>query len=169
MTNSRPHQGRIKSPHDVKSAGAPRQGENVLQRTTRCGLKDSNISHEYRPRTSKIPINTISRPCARPPSGHDASSRLRQTAEDGYRSPRRSLSVSSNGCIVEAEPASFAQEGSHGHVVDVDDLVSSDGDALSSLDSADLREFEECLLEGCPVVLGTSLLGEKGVVGESAF
>ena len=160
---SRPHQGRMESPQDAGMAGAPRQRKDASKGTTKCGLEESTMPHEYRARTRRVSITTFSTPCSCPPSGRRAPSRPGQTAEEGYRPPRRLSNVSSNGCVVVATHASFAQEDSPVHAAELDELASSDGDDLSSLDSVDLKELGESLLEECPVDPRTSLLGVKGL------
>lgn len=145
---------------DMSTAGAPRQEEDVSKSTT---------LHEHRARISRHPINPFSKICTRPPSGHTASSpsHPRQVAEERYCVPRMSSSVSCDDCIIVGAQASFAQEHSHGYVEDMDGLASSDGDDLSSLDSADIGELGEAIFQGCQVGPRTSSPGVGGFVGGS--
>ena len=164
---SRAHQVRIETPQGGRITTGPGQESHASQRTRKCGSEDLIVSYEHRASTSSGATNTFSNLRNWSPSERRASSHPGSMAEEGICPARRSSSVSTNDCIIVAALGSLAQKDCFQHVTDFGDLASSDGDDLSSLDSADFGDFEESQGKACQIDPGTSLNVMRRFVGGS--
>ena len=164
---SRAHQVRIETSQGGRITTAPGQENHASQRTRKCGSEEHIVSYEHRASTSSGATNTFSNLRNRSLSGRRASSHPGRTAEEGICPARRSSSESTNDCIIVAALGSLAQKDCFEHVTDLGDLASSDGDDLSSLDSADFGDFEESQGKACQIDPGTSLNVMRRLVGGS--